>query len=256
MNAAAEDAFAEFVADCGNDAYAIPASCITYLNQYMVKFPAERDLLLAGLQVGVPRHIMKHDGGVGYDDHLSQIADKFVAAADITPAEAQWAVGAWAYAVGRPVGFVLEKDENLGRVYADDRPKSQAVANTIITAIVVSGGFFGGLFAGFIFALFAAAGAAASSAASGYQPKAEDTVGLVLMMTLGIALLCAGAAWGGWWFGHGSNAPWRGFAVSFGTSFTTILILIFVLSIFVKPFVLFGAVFGACYKTAARGGQY
>jgi hypothetical protein len=239
VTAAAEDAFAEFVADCGTEAHAMPATCQTYLEQYMAQHPEERDLLLAGLQVGVPRHILKHDGGVGYDDHLSQIAEKFVGAAGIAPEEAKWAVGAWAYAVGRPVGWECTKDDNLGRVYTE-APRESLVAKSLITAIVVSGGFLGAIVPAVAFAVMFSFG----------------HVGMFLLILLGTCLWCAGAAWGGWWFGRGNEYPWGGFAVAFGAAFTTGCILVFVLSPLIKPFVLFSAVFGACYKTAARGGKW
>jgi hypothetical protein len=239
VTATAEDAFAEFVTDCGPEAHAMPATCQTYLEQYMANFPEERDLLLAGLQVGVPRHILKHDGGVGYDDYLSTIADKFVGAAGISADEAKWTVGAWAYAVGRPVGTEIVKDSDLGRMYSE-APKHDYVASYIITAIVVAGGFFGGFIPGCFYAGFF----------SGGNPAA---FGLIL---LGTCLWTSAAAYGGWWFGRGNEYPWGGFAVAFGAALSTGLILAFVLHPFIKPFVLFSAVFGAVYKTANRAGKW
>jgi hypothetical protein len=259
----AEDAFAEFAADCGREAYKTPSACETYLNQYLEKYPTELELLIAALRVGVPKRIAAQDARVGYDDFLSQLADKFAAAAHTDREAATWAVGAWAFAVGKPVGFVGgAADPTAGRVYEDaGPPPNERLVRRAMAMIVTAGGFLGGAVgAALLPVLVMASDVAAAYHSRGTHVMSAEmtqdvTVLLVLGLMVGAGLIAALGAMAGWWMGQGEERPWATFGVAFGTALTTTMFLLFCLTPILKPVILFGAVFGATYKSAARGGR-
>jgi hypothetical protein len=262
MTPAAEDAFADFVADCGADCHRIPKACETYLMRYMARFPDEQNLLLLGLKAGLPDALLRHPGDESYDGFLSHMGEKFAHHVGVPIEHGKWTAGAWAFAVGRPVGWVQEDIEAANdtikqAAYATPTERNPRLTQFLFTAIVVGGGFLGGFLAtAFLPLVMMMVDSALESEYDAEKPK-ETTMLLlfVFVICMMVGLMSAAATWLGWWFGQGREYPWNGFAVAFGAAFTTTMILLFAFPLPVKPFVLFFAVFGATYKTAARGGR-
>lgn len=259
----AEEAFAEFIERCGTDSWKIPSSCETFLTQYLAKFPAELELLVAALRVGVAKRIAGQDARVGYDDFLSQLADKFATAAGTDREAATWVVGAWAFGVGKPVGYAPpEEKPAAGRRYdPEGSPPDDKFVYRVMTLIVVGGGALGAAIgAACLPIILMATDVAVDHYKNGMyfrQSAMSDgaTLLLVLAMMVGAAAVGALGAWAGWYMGSGAENPWASFGVACGAAFTTTVLLVFFVTAVLKPVVLFGAVFGATFKSAARGGR-
>jgi hypothetical protein len=267
MSPEVDAAFAEFVHDCGRDIYKMPTSCELFLNQYLAKFDNERELLMAGLVTGVPRHILKHPGGIGYDDHLAVIAEKFVGATGLDLPTAQWVVKAWAFAVGQPVGYAPERQAGAGRVYVDPhQPKGdEGSLKVFMASIVTAGGFLGGVLGGAMLPLVLMAvevateyhtrgGPMNQGFSSGVRSSAAVTVMVVVVAMVVVGGASGLGALAGWVLGRGEEHPWATFGVAFGTALATNLVVMFCLGPILGAPVQFFCVFGAVYRSAARGG--
>jgi hypothetical protein len=261
MTEAAEAAVSEFAADCGADIFKMKNSCETYLQQYLRDHPVEQELMIAGLRVGIPDRIARVDDFAGYDDFLSELAVKFERAASTDAAAAKWTVGAWAFALGRPVGYVPEeKRSDLGRVYDDPAPaRFNGAVKTVMIGIVMAGGFLGGTIALCLFPLIDLLVDFNYDTLD--KPEGEYSLPLfVICLLLGLVngVLCALAALGGWLYGRGNEYPWNAFGVAFGASFPGFWLYMFVgicLPLPVKLILYWASIFLAVYKTAARGGR-
>jgi hypothetical protein len=262
MSPEAEAAVAEFAADCGTDSHQMQNSCETFLQRYLRDFPAEQELLIAALRVGVPKRIAAVEDFTNYDDFLSDLATKFEKAVHTDTEAAKWTVGAWAYVLGRPAGYAgPEQLENDGKVYHDPTPnKYEGAVQAVMAMIVVAGGFLGSALGVGLPPLVMLAVDYEVDRAHGLLNPGDGGITLAMVLFFLMIMFAAGVvgalgALAGWMVGKGDDRPWTGFGVAFGTGFTTGLLLLFFFSIVIKPFVLFGTLFGAVYKCAARGGH-
>lgn len=265
MTPEAENAVAEFAADCGADIYQMTQSCETYLQQYLANFPAEQELMIAALRVGVPTRIAAHDARAGYDDFLSELGEKFAEAAHTDADAAKWTVGAWAFALGKPVGYVPpELRADGGRVYRDARPdKYAAVGDALVTGIAVSGAFIGGFLA---FALMPVLWLAVDVHFALMEDHlAEDEVkahmpSMIVCTIAGLVngVLATAAAYGGWRYGRGDSRPWQTFGATLGTSLFSawMYMLIVFIPLPITFIFYYASIFMVTFKTAARGVDY
>jgi hypothetical protein len=259
LNADAWFAFKKMVRTCGKTVFRMPSSCEMYLRQHLARFPAERDLLLASLRQDVPNCVMEHDGRDGYDEFLTATIQSFCASGEYDPAEAKWAVEAWATALGRPPGY--QAPPPVARAIAPPpQAISEAAVGWIMKLIVAAGGFLGGLLGnGAAILFFLVAGVAVDSHYSHDATVGQTQVAIAILMIVSMLMggvLCGLGALAGWSMGKGDERPWSGFAAACGAAFSTGCFLFFVrgpgLSAAIGMAV---ATWGATFATASRGGR-
>ncbi|MGL4421608.1 MAG: hypothetical protein ACRCZF_13150 [Gemmataceae bacterium] len=258
MTPEAEEAIAEFARDCGPDIWKMRQSCETYLHNYLVKFPVEHELMLAALTLGVPERIVRFGDSDGYDAFLGELAEKFEHAAHTDAEAAKWTVGAWAFSLGKPLGYVKVELENDGKVYAAALdPKKVRLEQNLMTLIVIGGGGIGGICAVLTLPVLFLLVDLTHDGVD--YLNSELGVGLaifLLMMALFDGVVAAFASFVGWYMGRGDRKPWASASAAFGTAFGTSMVLTMLGSLFLRPIFLFASVFTVVYKTSARGGHY
>jgi len=270
MQEKARDLFVHMVRDCGEDITRMQASFEMYVNQYLVDYPDEKQLLVDAYKVGIPGKIRQHAGESDYAKYLAKLGPRLAEASRRSEEEGTWGVQTWAEALDRTADYVAPAEQ--GRFYPDasdvesDDPK-QVIAGTAMTMIVATGGALGAGLAAILFPLvFMALGLSphiyAADADGGNTIKnSKDQWIYFAVVFLTAAVIGGAGACGGWLLGRGAELPWGGFCVAFGTAMTMFFIISviwvpFVPSIIWKPIALFASVFGTTYKTAARGGNY
>jgi hypothetical protein len=210
----------------------------------------------------VPKRIANQDARIGYDDFLSQLADKFAAAAHTDREAATWAVGAWAFALGKPAGYrPVATAENAGRVYEEPPPPRQEhMVQVLMATIVTLGGFLGGGLGGLMLPLVVmAADVAADYHTKGGPMSRTVTNTAVTSIAVLVAVAAVGASSGvgalaGWLLGRGSERPWASFGTAFATALGTNMVVLFCMGPLLGAPIQFGFVFAATYRSAARGG--
>jgi hypothetical protein len=250
----------------GADIIAMPASCAVYLNRYLANTPAECELLVRALHRGVPRDLNAYTNEDGYDDFVDAVIDQLAQQQSWPREDAQWAVEAWAEALGRPRGFVYEPPAEIQKYHDVVVNRThEKLAQGAMLAIVGGGAFLGGFLATAIVPIFMwALDGERFSISSGEHGANELKKELDLAYWIGVfivagivGLIGAVASIVGWVLAGGDERPWATASVAFGTALAMVFIAGFgPFPGLVRPIAFFVSIFTASYKCSARGGHY
>jgi hypothetical protein len=174
-----------------------PRTCEIFLQQQFEEYPAERQLLVEALRLGIVARLLEPTDGLPYVAVAAPLIRELVEGANASAENARWAVDSWALALGKhpdtappPPAPPVEE--------AEEEPALSAMANSKIWPLLIVGlgGSLGAILATVIFTFLIYTLVSSPHVIAGRAGAIALVVGLVLAVTGGIGGAIGGA--GGW----------------------------------------------------------